>query len=62
MGQGGPGGRFFEGLSDEQRAQLEEIFRDRMGGMRDEAVKMKIMMLLLAPESIDAFDLWLGRE
>lgn len=54
-----PGWRWFQGLSDEERGQVRERVGERVGQMREGGAKMKIMMFLMAPQSIEAMELWL---
>ncbi len=55
----GFGGERLEDLNEEQRAALEEAFGDRIGEMRGQAARGKIMMMLLSPQAVGAFELWL---
>lgn len=51
--------RRFERLSEEERESIRERFQDRIQEMQVGAAKMKVMMMLLAPQSIEAMEMWL---
>lgn len=57
-----PGMDWFNMLDDETRARVEEQIRDRMGDMQQNVAKMKIMMMLLSPDAVEAMDLWLAGQ
>jgi len=61
MGERGFGG-WFNDLPDEERDQLRETFQGRMQNMRDRAARMKVMMFLMSPNSVEAMDLWLDAQ
>jgi hypothetical protein len=61
MGERGFGG-WFNDLSDEEQDQLRETFRGRIDNMREGAARMKIMMFLISPNSVEAMDLWLDAQ
>lgn len=59
FGQRGFGRQWLDNLDEDQRERIEQAFRERMQNMREGAVRMKLMMFLLAPNSVEAMDLWL---
>jgi len=47
-------------LDDETRARVEEQIQERMGDMQENGAKMKLMMMLLSPDAVEAMDAWLA--
>ncbi|MCX6646364.1 MAG: hypothetical protein NTY09_08405 [bacterium] len=55
-----PGMEWLNMLDDETRAGVEEQIRAHMGDMQQDAAKMKLMMMLLSPDAVEAMDAWLA--
>jgi len=58
----GPFAEWFQGLDQEQQDSFRQIIQDRQSGFRDEALKMKIMMMLMSPEATGAMQVWLDAQ
>jgi len=58
IGQG-RGQQWFQSLDEEQRAELQGRFRARMQEMQAGTARMKVLGLLLAPQTIETLELWL---
>lgn len=58
-GQNQPGREWLDALDDETRAAVEEQICARMGEMQQNVAKMKLMMMLLSPDAVEAMEIWL---
>lgn len=61
-GQDGRGMGWLDALDDETRERVETQIRERMSERCENMAKMKLMMMLLSPDAIDAMDLWLDYQ
>ncbi len=61
-GQDGPGMGWLDALDDETRERVESQIRERMCERRENMANMKLMMMLLSPDAIEAMNLWLDYQ
>jgi hypothetical protein len=61
-GQRGPGMEWLDALDEETRERVQTQIGERMGERRENMARMKLMMMLLSPDAIEAMDLWLDYQ